>query len=354
MPRLVAVDAVGQTFVDAVRQAWDAGDAVAPIDGRLPPPARRAVETQLRVGDDVEAGDALVIATSGSSGEPKGVVLTHAALAASAQATSARLGVDSATDRWLACLPLAHIGGLSVVVRALLTDTPLVVHERFEAAAVEAAATDGATLVSLVPTMLGRVDPAGFRRVLLGGAAPLGSRPANVVATYGLTETGSGVAYDGVALDGVEIQTRDGEIHVRGPMLLRCYRDGTDPKDADGWLATGDAGSVDEHGVLSVVGRIGDVINTGGEKVWPAAVEAVLRDAPGIAEVAVAKRADPEWGERVVAFVVPTDTAAPPTLDALRAWVREHLPAYAAPRELVLLDALPRTTSGKVRRVALV
>jgi O-succinylbenzoic acid--CoA ligase len=284
----------------------------------------------------VEDGDALVVATSGTSGEPKAVVLTHDAIAASARASNAALGVDPSTDAWLVCLPLAHIGGLSVVTRALHADTPFTF-------------AGTATLVSLVPTQLRRMDVSRFRRVLLGGAAAPGAVPPNVVRTYGMTETGSGVVYDGRPLEGVELRVEDGQVFVRGPMLLRCYRDGTDPKDDDRWLPTGDAGSLSD-GVLSVHGRVGDVINTGGEKVWPVAVERALAGVPAVAELAIAGRADPEWGERVVAFVVPRDPAAPPSLDALRDHVKQTLPAYCAPRELLLLDELPRTASGKVRR----
>jgi O-succinylbenzoic acid--CoA ligase len=139
-------------------------------------------------------------------------------------------------------------------------------------------------------------------------------------------------------------------VELRGPMLLRAYRDGIDPKDADGWLRTGDAGAVVD-GTVVVHGRIGDVIVTGGEKVWPDPVEAVLRDVPGVADVAVAGVADEEWGQRVVAFVVAGDVT--PTLDELRDAVKATLPAYAAPKELVLIDVLPRTAIGKVQRAAL-
>jgi O-succinylbenzoic acid--CoA ligase len=271
-------------------------------------------------------------------------------VAASAAATSARLEVDPAADVWLACLPLAHVGGLSVVTRALLTSTRLVVHDRFDAQAVITAA---ATLVALVPATLARVDASRFRRIVLGGSAPPTDRPSHVVATYGMTETGSGVVYDRVPLDGVQVAARDGEIHVRGPMLLRAYRDGTDPKDPDGWLPTGDGGTVDADGRLTVFGRLGDLIITGGENVWPVAVEAVLARQPGVAEVAVVGRPDPEWGQRVVAFVVPADPAAPPTLDALRAAVRDELAPWAAPKELDIVAALPRTAIGKVRRADL-
>src|SRR5215469_2730981 len=160
-------------FVDALRAIWDTGDAAAPLDPRLPAAARRTMLEALRptriVGSDgeqhalpdgfgVEDGDALVVATSGTAGQPRGVVLTHEAVAASAQATSDRLGVDPSRHSWLACLPLAHIGGLAVVTRALATDTPLLVTPGFEAESVEAAGRSGrVTHVSLVNTALARL-----------------------------------------------------------------------------------------------------------------------------------------------------------------------------------------------------
>ncbi len=350
MARLVALDAAGAPFVEALRRAWDAGDAVLPVDPRLPPPARDALLAVARVEEPADDGDALVVATSGSSGEPKLVVLTHAAVTASAMATSARLEIDPTTDRWLACLPLAHVGGLSVVTRALATGSPFVVHERFDPRSVRDAAASGCTRTSLVPTALARIDTSAFRTVLVGGQAAPADRPPNVVATYGMTETGSGIAYDGVPLDGVELRTTaDGEIHVRGPMLLRTYRSGGDPKDGDGWYATGDVGVL-EDGRLTVHGRRGDLIITGGENVWPAAVERALATHPAVAEVVVGGRPDPEWGQRVVAVVVPADPGEPPTLEALRAHAKEALPAVAAPRELELVEDLPRTASGKARR----
>jgi o-succinylbenzoate---CoA ligase len=350
--RLIVVEARGTAgFVDRLRRAWDDGDAVFPLDPRLPAPARARVLAAARPDKPVEDGDALVVATSGTTGDPKAAVLTHEAVAASARDTSARLGVDPRADRWLACLPLAHVGGLSVVTRALVTGTPLTVHDGFDPAAVEAAAADGCTLVSLVPTALRRIDPARFRAIVLGGSAMPPDLPANAVATYGMTETGSGVVYDGEPLDGVEVRVVDGEIQLRAPMLLRAYRDGTDPRTSDGWFPTGDAGEWDPStGVLWVFGRTGDVIVTGGEKVWPATVERALGAHPAVAEVAVVGDADPEWGQRVVALVVPIDTAAPPTLGDLRATAKSELPAYAAPRELRLVSALPRTALGKVAR----
>ena len=330
---LAPVDATpGPAFVEALQRAWDVGDAVLPVDPRLPRPAVERLLVACRADEPVEDGDALVVATSGTTGDPKGVVLTHDAVRASALATSARLGVDPDSDSWLSVLPLAHVGGLSVVLRSLVTGTPLV--------------WEGpATLVSMVATQLRRTDVSGFRRVVLGGAAPPPDLPPNVVTTYGMTETGSGVVYDGVPLDGVEVRAVDGELQVRGPMLLRCYRDGTDPKDADGWLPTGDGGRVDGDGRVHVDGRLADVINTGGEKVWPVAVEAVLRRHPAVDDVAVVGRPDPEWGQRVVAHVV-----GRLSLDEARALVKAELPAYCAPKEVVVVDDLPRTPLGKVRR----
>lgn len=353
MPRLVVLDAVGSAFVDGLTRAWADGDAVLPLDPRLPAPARAAVLATARPDDPVEDGDALVVATSGTSGEPKLAVLTHDAVNASARATSERLDVDPSRDRWLACLPLAHVGGLSVVTRALLTGTPCTVHDRFDAAAVDAAADEGCTLTSLVPTALARIDPSRYRAILLGGQAPPADRPTHVIATYGMTETGSGVVYDGVPLEGVELRIDDGDqIQLRGPMLLRAYRDGTDPKDADGWFPTGDLGALDGSR-LQVHGRGGELIITGGENVWPAAVERALLTHPGVAEVAVVGRPDPEWGQWVVAVVVPADPSAPPTLESLRHHAKQTLPSHAAPKELRVVVALPRTSSGKVRRADL-
>ncbi len=388
MGELIAIDGpAGDAFIDVLVESWDAGAAIAPIDPRLPDGPRRAVIEAIRptvlvrlgadgsverrpvaIGEPVDDGDALVIATSGTSGVPKAVIHTHGSIEASARATSKALAVEPASDRWLACLPLAHIGGLSVVLRALVTDTPLTVHPTFDAAAVIEAATDGgATLVSLVTRALNQVPAELFRTVLIGGAAPPDDLPSNVIPTYGMTETGSGVVYGRRILDGCEIGLVDddghqvhragvtGAIHVRGAMLFRGYRDGPTPFVDGGWFPTGDLGRWRTDGSLAVEGRAADVIVTGGEKVWPGPIEALLTGRRDIVEAAVIGRPDADWGHRVVAVVVPTDPADPPTLEQIRTAVTDRLPSWWAPKELIVqTDPLPRTALGKLQRRAVV
>lgn len=363
MNRLVVLDMPGDAkFVTAMKRIWDAGDAVFPVDQRLPVEARtthleamapsaiidaNGTETKMSGGHPVEAGDALVIATSGSTGLPKGVVLTHDSIAASAAASNHRLGTMP-NDHWLACLPLSHVGGLSVVTRAWHAGCQLTVHPTFDVPRVEESARNGVTMTSLVATALGRVDVSLFRTILLGGSTAPDHTPENVVITYGMTETGSGVVYNGVPLDGVEVRlSTEGEIALRAPMLLRCYRDGTNPKDIDGWFLTGDIGEFASDGHLVVHGRRGDLIVTGGENVWPQRVETALALHPRISEVVVRGVPDVEWGQRVVAWITTLENGVI-SLDEVRDWVKNSLPAYCAPKSIHVVNALPRTTSGKI------
>ena len=366
MRELVCLDLpLGQTFVDRVRRAWDEGDAIFPLDQRLPLPARQAVMAAARPtlvcdgngdtvleGLPVEAGDSVVVTTSGSTGTPKAVVLTQTAVESSALAVHARLGVTS-SDHWFACLPPAHVGGLSVVLRSIVTGIRLTTAPSFSPEHYVNAAQEGATLVSLVATALGRVDPALYRTIVLGGSRPPQERPANTVTTYGMTETGSGVVYDGIPLEGVEIDIRDGVIHLRCPMLMRGYRDSADGVGPDGWYRTGDIGRFLPDGRLHVEGREGDLIITGGENVWPEQVEQVLSTMSGVEDCCVVGVADPEWGHAVHVFAVLT-SGRDVSLEQMREHVKSALPAHCAPKALHVVGSIPRTALGKPQRSVLV
>lgn len=376
---MVALDMdPGDAFLAALDAAWQRGDAVLPLPRRAPESYRRSVATRMGArwlvtgtgSEELDAsrpladGDALVMTTSGSTGDPKGVVITHAAVEYSAYATTTALGTDPQAH-WVACLPLSHVGGLSVITRAMHTGADLTVHPRFDPALLDEALLEGATHVSLVHTALLRIDPRPWRRILLGGSAAPPDLPPNCVSTYGMTETFGGVVYDGLALNGVQVRiagTRgdefdtEGPVEVNTPTALRCYRGERDEPDrdaldVDGWFRTGDLGcirSVDRR--LSISGRADELIITGGEKVWPRPVEARLESHPGVVEAAVVGRPDPEWGHVVTALVVPRVPSAPPGLTVLRDWVREVMPPAAAPRRLQLVDHLPRTSLGKLIR----
>lgn len=382
--RLVAVR-VGPRLdlLRVLEDAWERGEAVLPLPSSWPDEVVGSVLDELRPtavrtgagdvplagGEPVAAEVALVVTTSGATGRPKGVELTDGALEHAVGASLGRLGA-AAGDRWLCCLPRHHIAGVLVLLRARASGTEPIVHPWFDP---ERIATETrATHVSLVPTMLGRLLDAGvdlgrFVSILLGGAparAELLERAADagarVITTYGMTETCGGCVYDGVPIDGVEVELRaheaspdGGRIAVRGPTVMRGYRrrpELTLEVLGDGWLTTPDLGRWDEDGRLEVTGRVDDVIVTGGENVSGSRVARLLAEHPKVAEAAVHGRPDAGWGEVVVAMCVATDPADPPRLDELRAHVTAAAPTYAAPRELVLVEALPRTALGKVRR----
>jgi O-succinylbenzoic acid--CoA ligase len=339
----------------------------AALDGSGPPLLTSTdprVVAALRPDEPLESDDvAVVVPTSGSTGEPKGVLLTADNLRASAAAAASVAG----RGQWLLAIPPTHVGGLQVLVRSLLAGTAPVVLEgsttvqAFEAAT--ARLTGPRRLVSLVPTQLRRLlaSPAlrEYDAVLLGGAAaPAGllrsAREAGVrvVTTYGMSETSGGCVYDGVPLPGVRVDVA-GRIRLSGPVVARGYRlrpDLTATAFAGDTFTTDDLGELDDAGRLVVLGRADDVVVTGGEKVAPAAVEEALAAHPAVADVAVVGVADEEWGQRVVAVVV---LRAPLTLEQAREHVAQRLPRAAAPRELRVVDALPLLPSGKIDRVGL-
>ncbi len=318
--------------------------------------------------EGVAPGVAVVLATSGSTGMPKGAELPADALRASARASLARLGAGPGA-RWLCCLPAHHASGLGVLVRSLESGSVPVAADRADPATIAAALRDGCEFVSLVPAQLRRLIDAGaplarFRAILLGGAAaPRGllasaaAAGARVVTTYGMTETCGGCVYDGVPLDGVRVRAGgDGRVRIAGPVLFSGYRlaPGLTREALDGgWFITSDLGEVGGDGRLVIRGRADDVINTGGEKVVAQMVEEALRDCPGIRDAVVVGAPDRDWGERVTAVVVPRDPADPPDLGRLRAALAGRLPGHAAPRALLVVPEIPMLASGKPDRQAL-
>jgi O-succinylbenzoic acid--CoA ligase len=298
-----------------------------------------------------------VIRTSGTTGAPKAVELTYANHLASAIASAGALGVEP-EDRWLCPLPLHHVGGLNVLIRSVINATAVVLHPRFDADRMRGTLEAGeVTLASLVPTMLARLRAAGLRETpglraiaLGGGPAPPGlldwARETGlpVVPVYGMTETCSQIVAGspGRPLTDVDLQiAADGEILVRGPMVASAA------VAEDGWLHTGDLGRLDADGRLHVLGRLKELIVTGGENVAPLEVEQVLLRHPAVADAGVAGLPDPEWGEAVTAFVVLRE---PADGEQLRAWCRERLAAFKVPKAIHTVDRLPRNAGGKLLR----
>jgi len=363
--------------VPIVRAARDSGSAVLPVDVRLSPAERRALLARARpaviVNEDgvsrasgvpIDPAIALLIATSGTAGPPRLAELSGDAVEAAVRASATVLGAGE-EDRWLSCLPLAHIGGLLVVYRHLLLGAPLTFRRSVTAGVI--AALPDARFTSMVPTQLTRLLDAGadlrrLRAILVGGSgigAALEGRAAaagaHLVPTYGMTETCGGVVYAGRPLPGVEVRASpSGELLVRGPTLMRGYRFDAEATaaafESDGWLRTGDGGEVRSDGTVHAWGRLADVIVSGGEKIWPSDVEAALADHPAVAAAVVSGAPDREWGQRVVARVVPRRLEAPPSLESLREHAARTIARHKLPREVIIVDHLDRTALGKVRR----
>jgi o-succinylbenzoate---CoA ligase len=332
------------------------GDGVAmPLDPRLGPAER---EVRMQTPFTPVPGTATMMFTSGTTSAAKPVYLTLANWEANAVGSALALGLDL-DERWLCTMPLAHVGGLSILLRSTLYGTTVVLHDRFDTDAVIAdlmAEDRRITLVSLVPTMLARLLDAGLshpptlRWVLLGGGpippgllARAHAAGVPVAWTYGMTEACSQIATFGIPLHGVELRFVDGEIQVRGPIVSPAAL------APDGWLHTGDLGGLDENGRLRVTGRQADTIVSGGENIAPAEIEAVLMEHPAVQDAAVFAQKDPAWGERVVATVVlRAGQRASPT--ELQAFVGERLARFKVPKEIGFEDELPRTPSGKLLR----
>jgi len=379
--RVAAALPAGLELVTLLHAAARVGAALVPLDARLTASERRAqidetaprlvVEEPLageqadlapRWGIDLDAPWTILF-TSGTTGQAKPVGLSHRNHVASAIASAWGLGV-APDDRWLCVLPLFHVGGLAIPIRSAVYGTTAVVYDGFATATVaDTIARGEITLASLVPTMLRRLADAGLERapalraILLGGAsAPpdllrwAEEQALPVVRTYGMTETASQVATEPApgagarALPGVQLQIgRSGEILVRGPMVA------SGALDPGGWLRTGDRGRLDGRGLLHVEGRLDDVIVTGGENVSAVEVEEALLAHPNVADAGVVGLPDREWGEAVVAFVVPAPGAAPSPGELIEHGARRLAP-FKVPKEVRLVAALPRNAQGKLVR----
>ncbi len=321
---------------------------------------------------------AVVLYTSGTTGEARGAVLTRAALVASAQASAANLGWEP-DDCWLLAMPIARVGGLSILTRSLIARRAVALAPGFDARElpqwIEQWRT---TLVSLVPTMVGLLfdefpdwrPPSFLRALLVGGAeAPprllkeAAKRKVPVVITYGCTETCSQVVVTpyaqrfnptpcgaGQPLPGAEVRVTDGRIEVRGPMRMAGYL-GQPPLAEEEWFDTGDLGMLDPQGCLHVRGRRADLVVTGGDNVYPAEVERVLEACHGIRAAAVFGVPDATWGQIVAAAFVAEGT--PPTDDQLKAFLEHHLAGHKRPRRVVFVERLPQTAAGKLDRAGL-
>jgi len=316
---------------------------------------------------------ALIIATSGSEGQPRAVLLGNAQLDTAAAASNARLPLHPG-DLWLNCLPLYHIGGQSILWRCARAGATVLLHDGFVAERVAAdLASQPITHISLVPAMLARLldlgttPPPSLRIAMICGAALAQPLYDRAIATgwplypsYGMSETAAQIAtfypahgrwHEGLVgrpMPGHEIRIGDdGRIRIRGPQVMLGYLDGSGV-DADGWLTTGDLGQLDATGRLTIFGRADDMLISGGRNVHPQEIESCLAGCPGVRDVAVSGRPDAVWGDLIVAFVV--GDAEPATL---LAHARLHLPSAALPRKIQPIDHLPRNATGKLERAAL-
>ena len=334
----------------------------------------RLLSTALRAGEDIDDEIALVIPTSGTTGTPKGAMLSARALIASASATYDRIG---GPGTWLLALPAHHIAGMQVLIRSALAGTTPVevdVSGGFDLSALPAAVASmgaGRRYASLVAAQLAKALelPAATAALAELDAILLGGGPApepvlkaaaaagiSVVRTYGMSETAGGCVYDGVPLDGVSVRLDSGRVVLGGATLAQGYRNPPDPDPfaEAGWFRTDDIGALDNSGKLQILGRADDAVSTGGLTVLPQLVESALASHPALADVAVFGLPDDRLGQRVAAAIVLRPGAPTPTVAELRTHVTNVLAATAAPREVHVVDELPRRGIGKLDRRALV
>ncbi len=368
---------IGATLVPINARLTDA--EIVPLLERVQPrvslgelPNARALDVQPATSNAVELDDEQVIVglfTSGTTGVPKLIELTQANFRANAEANALRLG-GSFEQRWFGVLPLFHIGGLAMLYRCAVYGASLVLDTAFDAQRACDALDRGVTHLSLVPTMLDRVIEArgekpftGVKAALIGGGPMTSAQLARarrsgipVLQTYGLTEACSQVTTEspedadgqsaGTPLHGVEVRIINsdadgvGEIEVRGPTIAKGLGE---------WLHTKDLGALDSRGRLKIYARRTDLIVSGGENVYPAEIEAALREHPGVHDVAVMGRDDERWGQVPVAVLVTTETSD----EALVAWSKARLAGFKVPRAWVRVESIPRNATGKVDRAAL-
>ncbi len=381
MSNLVAVDLPqNNKFLQIVKEVWDSGDAVFVIDQRFSPSLKKQTIESIRpkylidsngkntlpnsVG--VSSNDALVQLTSGTTGYPKSIIHTFDSLKAHGAMVNEFLKVNPKEDRWIACLPLSHIGGLGVVMRAYFANMQVEIIKAPDKTELERLNANGYNMVSLVASILDRINVNSYKAVVIGGMAEPDNVPDNVFPTYGLSESGGGVVYKGECLRGVRIKIQPGSqlIEIDSPTLLRAYRSmynsalgeyvvskqGIAPELHDGYFVTSDCGYF-ENDRLKILGRRDDLINTGGEKIWAKTLEDIILSINGIDRVCVMGLKDQKWGQKIVAAVVKSKNSKATSEDIIQT-VKNRLASWAVPKEIQFVDDLPKTAIQKIDRAA--